>query len=294
MLLSMTGFGAAQLTTPAGNVAVEVRSLNNRHLKITVRGTDPYPLFDSEFEKLARKSVRRGSVNIQVRVQRPIAAGESELNIELIRSYLDQLRNIAEPQELTGLLAGVLGMPGVAPQSASMTSLPEEEWPVVERTFAEALKSLDAVRRTEGEAMAAELRQLHAQLNRELQGVREQLPRVMANYRERILERVRQAVAQAGVAIEPNDLIREVAIFADRSDVAEEVTRLVAHLEQFAEVVEKGSSDSAGRRLEFIAQEMGREVNTMGSKAGDVSISKHVVEMKAVLERIRELILNVE
>jgi uncharacterized protein (TIGR00255 family) len=294
MLYSMTGYGSAQLSTPDGNVGVEIRSVNNRHLKITVRGSDPYPHFESEFEKLARKSIRRGSVNVQVRVQRPVVAGESELNIELIQSYLNQLRNIAKPKELTGLLAGVLGMPGVAPQTSTMSSLPEDEWPVVERAFAEALKSLDAVRRTEGEAMAVELRQLHAQLKQELQGVREHLPRVMAAYRERILERVRQAVAQAGVAVEPNDLVREVAVFADRSDVAEEVTRLAAHLEQFAVVVEKGSSDSAGRRLEFIAQEMGREVNTIGSKAGDVSISKHVVEMKAVLERIRELILNVE
>jgi uncharacterized protein (TIGR00255 family) len=294
MLQSMTGYGSAQRPTPSGTVGVEIRTVNNRHLKVSVRGSDPYPLFEAEFEKLARKFLRRGSINVQVRVRRQVATTESELNVALIQSYLNQLRPIAEPQEIPGLFAGVLTLPGVAPQTGSMTSLPEDEWPVVEQAFTEALQALDLVRRTEGEAMAAELRQLHSQLDRELGAVRGQLPRVMANYRERILERVRQALSESDVAVGADDLIREIAIFADRTDVAEEITRLAAHLEQFAGVVEKGSSDSAGRRLEFIAQEMGREVNTMGSKAGDVSISKHVVEMKAVLERIRELILNVE
>jgi len=294
MLNSMTGFGSAQLPTPTGNVAVEIRSVNNRHLKLTVRGSDPYPLFESEFEKLARKSIRRGSVHVQVRVQRTSTAGESVLNLGLIRSYLEQLRTVAKRKELTGLLAGVMGMPGVAPQTASFSGLPEEEWPIVELAFAKALESLDAVRGTEGRAMAGELRVLHSQIASELQHVRECLPRVIANYRERISDRVRQAVAEAGIAIEHDHLIREIAIFADRTDVAEEVMRLSAHLAQLEIVIEKGSSDSAGRRLEFIAQEMGREVNTLGSKAGDIAISRHVVEMKAVLERIRELILNVE
>jgi uncharacterized protein (TIGR00255 family) len=115
----------------------------------------------------------------------------------------------------------------------------------------------------------------------------------MAEYRSRLLERVRQAVAEAGVTLEPDHLIREVALFADRTDVAEEMARLAAHLDSFAELVRTGA-EGAGRRLEFVVQEMGREVNTLGSKAGDVSISRHVVEMKATLEKIRELVQNVE
>ena len=104
---------------------------------------------------------------------------------------------------------------------------------------------------------------------------------------------VRQAVAEAGVGIEPQHLIREVALYADRTDVSEEVTRLTSHLDQFAEIVRKGE-EGAGRKLEFVIQEMGREANTLGSKAGDVTISRHVIEVKATLEKIRELALNVE
>nr|MCU0703853.1 DUF1732 domain-containing protein [Fimbriiglobus sp.] len=115
-----------------------------------------------------------------------------------------------------------------------------------------------------------------------------------ANYRTRILDRVRQAVADAGVAVESDHLIREVAVFADRTDVSEEVTRFAAHLDQFAELVKTGAADGAGRRLEFVVQEMGREANTLGSKAGDVRVSRRVVDLKANLERVRELIQNVE
>ena len=141
--------------------------------------------------------------------------------------------------------------------------------------------------------MAAELLALHQHVREELDRVRGQLPAVAADYRQRILDRVRQAVADAGVVVSQDHVIREVAQFADRTDVSEEVTRLSAHLDQFAELVQKGD-DSAGRKLEFVVQEMGREVNTLGSKAGDVTVSRHVFEIKAALEKVRELVQNVE
>ena len=133
---------------------------------------------------------------------------------------------------------------------------------------------------------------LHGTIRTELTAVRELLPAVTAAYRNRLLERVRQAVADAGVAVGADHLIREVALFAERTDVAEEVTRLAAHLDQFAELVRKG--DEAGRKLEFVIQEMNREANTLGSKAGDVAVSRHVFEIKSTLEKIRELVQNVE
>jgi uncharacterized protein (TIGR00255 family) len=186
----------------------------------------------------------------------------------------------------------VLGLPGVAPEPRHFGAPPEEEWPVVERTLVQALRGLNAMRREEGQAMAAELLALHAAVAAELAAVRALLPKVTADYRQRLLDRVRQALGEAGVAVQADHLIREVALFADRTDVAEEVTRLTAHLEQFAELVRKG--EEAGRKLEFVLQEMGREVNTLGSKAGDVAVSRHVFEMKAVLEKTRELVQNVE
>jgi uncharacterized protein (TIGR00255 family) len=292
----MTGFGAARGTGPGFAAAVEVRAVNNRHLKVVVRGSDPYPLFESEFEKVVRAHVRRGSVHVHVRADREAKPSDLKLNTTALKAYKRQVIEACEGLDsaaVNAVLSGLLGLPGVAPEAAHNDGLWEAEWPVVERVLGEALTQLDASRRTEGRAMAAELTALHRTMSGELAAVRKVLPAVTANYRQRILDRVRQAVADAGVTVEHDHLIREVAAFADRTDVAEEVTRFTAHLEQFAAIVTDGA-DGAGRRLEFVVQEMGREANTMGSKAGDVTVSRHVVEIKATLERVRELIQNVE
>jgi len=293
----MTGFGSARGAGRGFAVAVEVRAVNNRHLKLTVRGTDPYPLFESELEKVVRRHVRRGSVQVQVKVDRETRAADLTLNTATLKAYKRQVIEACDGLDsaaVNAVLSGLLGLPGIAPEAVSMGGLPEDEWPVVEKTLDEALKKLDGVRRDEGKAMAAELMALHTAMTGDLAGVRECLPAVVANYRTRILERVRQAVADAGVTVDADHLIREVAVFADRTDVSEEVTRFAAHLDQFAELVKTGAADGAGRRLEFVVQEMGREANTMGSKAGDVNVSRRVVDLKANLERVRELIQNVE
>ena len=293
----MTGFGEARGTGPGFALAVEVRSVNNRHLKVTVRGSDPYPQLDAEVEKIVRRFVRRGTLHVHVRADRQGQSGEARLNTATLRAYLDQLRSACAdagtPELLPHLAAGVLALPGVAAGPGLSGGVPEDEWPVVERTLEQALQRLDAARKEEGRAMGNELLLHHRHLTDQLELTRGRLPAVMTEYRGRLLERVRQAVADAGVTVEPDQLIREVALFADRTDVAEELHRLSAHLDQFAEVVRTGA-EGAGRRLEFVTQEMGREVNTLGSKAGDVTISRHVVEMKATLEKIRELVQNVE
>jgi uncharacterized protein (TIGR00255 family) len=294
----MTGFGEAREETPSAAVAVEARAVNNRHLKVTVRGTDPYPLLESEVEKVARRHVRRGTLHLHIRVDRQAPPADLALNTAALRGYLRQVKEACDaagtPEYAAPVLAGVLALPGVAPETsrASVTP-PDDEWPAVERAVEAALKKLDGMRRDEGRAMAAELLALADGVRAELGRVRDLLPGVTTAYRLRLLDRVRQAVAEAGVAVAPDHLIREVALFADRSDVAEEVTRLAAHLDQFAALVRSGG-EGAGRKLEFVVQEMGREANTLGSKAGDVAVSRHVVEIKAALEKVRELIQNVE
>lgn len=297
MLLSMTGFGEARIQSEATTVVVEVRAVNNRHLKVTVRGTDPYPMLESELEKVVRRYVRRGTLLVHVRVERPAQAAGLVLNTTNLTTYLRQIRAACEaagaPECAGPVLAGVLALPGVAPESATFGTRSDEEWPTVEKALEEALRKLDTMRRDEGRAMAAELLLHHRHIADQLDLIRQHLPTVMADYRGRLLERIRQAVAETGVSVEPQHLIREVALFADRTDVAEEATRLTSHLEQFAELVRKGD-EGAGRKLEFVIQEMGRETNTLGSKAGDVTISRHVVEIKATLEKVRELVQNVE
>jgi uncharacterized protein (TIGR00255 family) len=148
------------------------------------------------------------------------------------------------------------------------------------------------MRQEEGRAMALELLQHRDHIASQLQRIRQQIPRVATLYRDRLLERLRNLLAELDIQLDRNDLIREVALFAERSDIAEEVTRLASHLDQFQEIINE--PESAGRKLEFLTQEMFRETNTIGSKASDVDISRYVVEIKGTLEKIRELIQNVE
>jgi uncharacterized protein (TIGR00255 family) len=296
VLLSMTGFGEARTETESLTVGIEVRALNNRHLKLSVRGTDPYPMFEAELEKVVRRHVRRGTLTVHVQVQRLASRTNLTLNCAALIRYLHQIREACEdagvPEFIGAILPGVLALPGIAPEAGFLGAPPEDEWPAVEKTLTAALQRLDSMRREEGQTMASELLSQHRIVTEELSAVRALLPAIASDYRRRLLDRVRIALTDAGVAVQPDHLIREVALFADRMDVSEEVTRLSAHLDQFAELVRKG--DEAGRKLEFVLQEMGREVNTLGSKAGDVAISRHVFEMKSTFEKIRELVQNVE
>jgi uncharacterized protein (TIGR00255 family) len=292
----MTGFGEARTEIEGLTVGIEVRALNNRHLKLTVRGSEPYPMFEAELEKVVRRHVKRGTITLHVRVHRLTRSPDLALSIPALTAYLKQICVACEeagvPDFAPTVLSGVLALPGVAPDSGYHGSPPEDEWPVVEKTLTAALQKLDGMRREEGRSMAAELLDLHRIAAAELEAVRALLPNISADYRKRLLERVKTALADANVAVQPDHLIREVALFADRTDVSEEVVRFSAHLDQFAELVRKG--EEAGRKLEFVIQEMGREANTLGSKAGDVSVSRHVFEIKATLEKIRELVQNIE
>jgi uncharacterized protein (TIGR00255 family) len=291
MLLSMTGFGDAHHQDDRLTVAAEVRSVNNRHLKLSCRVSSAYEALEPELERLVRDACRRGSVQLSVRVERPRRAEDYRLNPVALAAYRDQLESLRGPAAAPLDPVALLGLPGVVEERRDRDADPHEDWPVLEATVRRALEAFQASRAREGRAMADELLALGRAFTSRLEEVAARSPAVVADYQQRLQERV-QALVKDRVTIEPRDLIREVALFADRADVAEEITRLRAHLEQYRAVIE--GPESAGRKLEFLVQEMGRETNTIGSKANDVMISHAVVEMKGLLERIRELIQNVE
>jgi uncharacterized protein (TIGR00255 family) len=296
VLSSMTGYGEASFEGDGLTVAIELRAVNNRYLKVSLRAAEPYNLLEPEFEKVIRKVVRRGTVQIHLRCQRKFAPQDFQVNVVALRGYLTQVRSIAEefglPDRGQALLGQVLALPGVVPEPASAGFSLEAEWPVVERVLGQAIAKLQAMRAEEGRAMARELLSLRDHIGSELGHIRDLAPQVSVAFRDRLLERVRGLLTELDVQIDRTDLIKEVSVFAERSDIAEEVVRLASHLVQFQEVVNE--PESAGRKLEFLTQEMVREANTIGSKASDVGISRHVVEIKAALERIRELVQNVE
>jgi uncharacterized protein (TIGR00255 family) len=292
----MTGYGEASFHSDSLTLAVELRAVNNRYLKVSLRASEPYNLLEPEFEKVIRRTIRRGTVQVHVRVQRQYSAGEFQINATALRGYLAQLRPLAEelglPHRGEQLLAQVLTLPGVVPEPGSVALNLDEEWPHIERVLTTALGKLQAMRQEEGRAMAQELLQLREAIAKELANIHKLAPTVVVAFRDRVLERVRGLLSELDVKIDRSDLIKEVSIFAERSDIAEELVRLASHLDQFQEVMKE--PESAGRKLEFLGQEMFREANTIGSKASDIAISRHVVEIKAALEKIRELVQNIE
>jgi len=294
LLLSMTGFGEANCQRDGLAVTVEVRSINSRYLKVSVRSGEGYGSLDSQIEALVRKSIRRGTVQVNVRTDRAKSADDYHVNTDVLAAYRLQLSKWLKqsPVEQDIPLGSLLLLPGVVDEGGNRAVDATADWPVIGDTLVEALKGLDEMRVEEGQAMAADLELNCRTAAASLEEIERRSPLVVEAYRERLAERLKKTLAEFEVTLEPGDLIKEVALFGERGDISEEIVRLKSHLVQFESIVT--SPQGSGRKLEFITQEMFRETNTIGSKANDVEISRQVVEIKAALERIREMIQNVE
>lgn len=296
MLLSMTGYGDARWQGDAMSLSIELRALNNRYLKVSLRAPDPYHLLEAEFEKVVRRIVKRGTLQIQLRMERQASPQDFRINGVALASYVQQIRSISAQMGLVDegavMLSQALTLPGVIPEAAAQGGKLHDDWPVIEKVLLEAIEQLQTMRREEGRSMAQELLALRDNISKHLAVIRERTSEVVTAFRDRLHDRVKNLLAQMDVVLDKDDLIREVSIFAERCDIAEEVVRLATHLSHFEELMK--DQDSPGRKLEFLTQEMFREANTIGSKASDVGISREVVEIKGTLEKIRELVQNVE
>lgn len=293
-LLSMTGFGELRDERDDYAIAVELRTVNSRHLKLNLRVTEGYGALESRIEAVIREFVKRGTIHCNLRIRHTGGADDYRLNLQVLNLYVDQLQEVAARRNLDERvrLEPLAGLPGVVEELSTDARSAGQVWPLVEPTLRSALEQLSEMRATEGTALATDLQEQCQSVERSLNAIEELAPTVVEHYRRRIQDRVSEALASLNVSIEPADLVREVSLFADRSDISEEIVRLRSHLQQFGEAL--ALPESAGRKLEFICQEMGRETNTIGSKANNSEISLHVVEIKTALERIREQIQNVQ
>ncbi len=292
----MTGYGEAAFQSDKLTLSLELRAVNNRYLKVTLRAPEPYHLLESDFERVIRKTIKRGTIQVHLRCTHQAAADEFRINAIALQSYARQIRDacatLALPDGGQSILSQVLALPGVVPESAGATQQMHEHWPMIERLLDQAVERLQKMRTDEGAAMAHEMLSLRDHILSRLDVIRKRIREVTAAFRDRLFERVKTLISEHDVQIDRNDLIREVSIFAERSDIAEEVTRLATHLTHFQEITKE--TESPGKKLDFLIQEMFRETNTIGSKASDVGISREVVEIKGTLEKMRELIQNVE
>ena len=293
MLLSMTGHGEAHRRQDGTSVTVEVRTINNRYLKLSFRASEGYQSLEPQVEGLVRQHVRRGTIQVTLNVDREPSPDDYRLNEVVLKGYLAQLERITGSRLSDGSsLASLLTLPGVVREPMASTDVIESRWPLIESVLQEALAHLGRMRIEEGRTMAADLAANARAIAAELAAVERRAPQVVDAYRGRLGERLNKLLGELGVQVQPADIVREVGIFAERSDVAEEIVRLKSHLEQFDTVM--ATDESSGRKLEFLTQEMFRETNTIGSKANDAEIARHVIEMKSAIERMREMIQNVE
>ena len=294
MLLSMTGFGNAVQQTESVTVSVELKAVNNRYLKVSMRLPDFAAVFEPEIEKLVREDIARGSVQLSFHIRLQAETGGYRIDQNALSQYIRQLSELDTqlPDNTPPTLADLLSLPGVVTESAVTPELAEAVWPVVQSSLHEALQHFHEFRRKEGSSMLKDLQGQIDAISSQVDEVERHAPQVVSEYREKLLDRIRRGFEKAEVDIGEEDVLREVAVFADRCDINEEITRLRSHLEQFRHFLD--SDRSMGRKLEFLGQEMFREINTIGSKANNVTIAHSVVEMKAAIERIREILQNVE
>lgn len=289
----MTGFGEANCQSGTRLCHVELKSVNNRHFKLAYRCPDGLARYEPDLERLLRETISRGTVQLTIRLNRQATAQAPLINQALLKTYWQQLR---ETCEAVGAplpeIAGLLDLPGVVDDGEFDDETAKQFWTALETAVTEALGKLQDFRRKEGEAMVADMRQNCAAISACLAKVAERGPQLIAEYRDRLLQRVQDLLKSADVQLGANDVIREVSLFADRCDISEEITRLKSHLDQFVSLFQVAGSQ--GRKLEFLCQEMFREANTIGSKSNDVSVAHAAVEIKTSIERMREIVANVE
>ena len=294
MLLSMTGFGEACCQQGGVAVSVEVRTINSRYFKLLVRTSDGYASLEPRIEAIVRKQIRRGTIQVNVRIDRARSPDDYRINAEVLGGYRQQLEamrnewNLSQPVSVESLLM----LPGVVNEDSSGSVDAADDWPLIRETLETAMESLHRMRVEEGRAMAADLEANCRAVAASLEQVASRAPLVVEAYRTRLKERLNRTLAEFNVTLDPADVLKEVGLFAERSDISEETVRLRSHLEQFDRIMQ--APESSGRKLDFLTQEMVREANTIGSKANDVEISRQVIEIKAAVERIREMIQNVE
>ncbi len=293
MLRSMTGFGAAASEDAAEALRVETRSVNHRHLTIKTRLPDELAYLEGDVERSVRAKLERGAVSVTLTFPSAACAAGVKIDAAAAERYRDELEAVArrlgiEPKLSLEML---LALPGVVSAGADGRESEEAERRRVVKLVDAALERLIAMRETEGRAIEVDLKKHALATEKLVARVERAMPRVVRAHQKNLARRVSELIGR-GTDAGSAEFAREVALLADRLDVSEEISRLKSHLEQLARLLAEGGR--IGRQLDFLVQEIFREVNTIGAKCSDAQIAHWVVEAKTHVERLREQVQNVE
>jgi uncharacterized protein (TIGR00255 family) len=291
---SMTGYGRGECARDGFKITVELSAVNRRQSEISVNLPRELELLEAQVRDAINAQVARGRVTARIAIHaaESKSAAKAHINVSLAKAYATELGKLAKQLKLSGELSldQVLRAPGVFQSDEELVDA-ESVWPVVEKALKQSLAALVKMREREGSHLAQDLSARIGVMRAAVEKVQKQAPQTAENYRQNLLERIKSAGLE-NIASNDERLLKEIVLFADRSDITEELTRLQSHFKQFADC--EKSKEPVGRTLDFLAQEMNREINTIGSKANDAVISREVVTLKTELERFREQVQNVE
>ena len=292
MLKSMTGFGRAEGDTTLGKIFVESRSVNHRYCDINMKLPKRLTLFENRMKEMIRSQVSRGRIDVSLRMEN---SGEEKVqlsvDLDLAKQYYRVLHELKEKLQLKdditlNLLAGAKDLIMTKEEIGDL----EPYWQEVLRILEQSLKNMDDMKRLEGESLAHDLKQRLESIAEQFQMIKQQFPSRLEATLSRLHDRLRSLLE--GMEVDPSRFQQEIAFLAERTDITEEIVRAESHLAQFRTLLE--GNEPVGRKMDFLLQEIHREVNTVSAKANDAEISQRVVETKSELEKIREQVQNIE
>ena len=297
MIKSMTGFGRAEMKDDEKTILVEMRSVNNKYLKINTRIPESLMVYEDKIERLLKKELVRGAVNLTIEYKVCEEVPKCVINKDTLKEYHNMIseagNEIFSRQDIS--LDNLISLPGVLEfkkDSGNGKMQDDGFWDELERLIKLSVDDLRSMKLAEGRNLQIEIEKWKTRISELLDEIETMAPNVVLEYSKRIQERASSLLEGTENKIERNDLNREIAIFADRCDVSEELGRLRSHISLLDNVME--NEEPNGRKLEFIVQEMFREANTIAAKANNADIIKDVISIKTDIERIKEQVLNVE
>ncbi len=294
MINSMTGYGEAQGEGNGVSYVVAIKTVNNRYFKSVVKLPELVAFMEEDIEKLLRENLGRGTVNYVLRLKDASADALFAIDQTALKAIVEKLNDAGTSAGIRGTIdiSNLLSLPGIIRPALPDAEKTGQVRDVILGISREALGQVKKMRAVEGGFLEADLKERCRAMRQDLEHIHARRAVVVKEYAVKLKKRVDELLAHAELKLDEEILVREVAIFADRSDISEEISRLDSHLQQFAQCCR--GNDQAGRRLDFISQEMLREANTIASKASDTEITRLVVDIKCQIDRIKEQVQNIE
>lgn len=289
MIRSMTGFGNAVAESGSKTITIEIKSVNSKFFDLSLRLPSAYKDKDLELRSELAKDLERGKVDVSIVLDSPDSPGKTSINVTLVKAYHEELKSLSRELQLntTDYLGLILKLPEVLNTGKAIAD--PEEWNKIKITLGKALKAFQQFRKKEGDSIEKDLKERNKQIELRLKEIEKLEPNRISAYRKKLTMNLEEFIQSNN--IDRNRFEQELIFYIEKIDISEEKVRLRTHCEYFLKTIKEESSN--GKKLAFITQEIGREINTIGSKANDAGIQKLVVEMKDELEKIKEQILNV-